>query len=147
MLLVWKVCLLLLGKRTDIWLHFISAIEEHNSDFWTELYFDLYMKVAVHICLYCQVLAKVKVRQSCPVPAMKVCVRVDIWLHTSWCQYLMEVSGLGSYPGCFVLRERVPGNHLKGHWVGPRTILGCFVEERNLLLVAGTEPPFLSPSL
>jgi hypothetical protein len=118
------------------------------------------MKVAVHICICCQihlsnfvlapvtlrikVLAQVKVRHSCPIPAMKVCVRVDIWLYTSWCQYLMGVSGLDSYPGCFVLRERVLGTHLIGHWVGPRTSLGCFVEERNLSLVARTVPPFVT---
>lgn len=71
------------------------------------------------MALRIKVLAKVKVRQSCTVPGMKVCVRVDIWLYTSLCQYLPEVSGLGSYPGCFVLRERVPGTHLIGHWVGP----------------------------
>jgi len=57
------------------------------------------MKMAVHICMWCHIhlsnfalaavtlrvkdLAKVKVRQSCPVPAMKVCVKVDIWLYTS----------------------------------------------------------------
>jgi len=71
------------------------------------------------MALRIKVLAKVKVRQSCTVPGIKVCVRVDIWLYTSLCQYLPEVSGLGSYPGCFVLRERVPGTHLIGHWVGP----------------------------
>jgi hypothetical protein len=50
-----------------------------------------------------------------------------------------------SRPGCFTPRERAPGTHSIGGWVGPQSRSGRGGEEKNSQLLSEIEPAIIQP--
>jgi hypothetical protein len=64
---------------------------------------------------------------------------MEVYLHTYLTLALDGGDWSASRPGYFTLRERAPGTHWIGGWVGPRAILDMG-EDKNSQPPPGIEP-------
>jgi hypothetical protein len=77
---------------------------------------------------------------------MKASGGVDVYIHIFLTLALAGGEWSASRPGCFIRRERAPGTHWIGGWLGPRTGLDD-VEKRKFLTLPGLElRPFYHPA-
>jgi len=71
---------------------------------------------------------------------------VEIYLHSFFdldTRWMCEWSA--SRPGRFTPRERAPGIHWTGGWVGPRDVLGAVVKRKIPSSRPGLETPIIQP--
>jgi hypothetical protein len=61
---------------------------------------------------------------------MKAYLGVEVYLHTFLTSALDRSEWPASRPGHFTPRERVPGTHWIGGWVGPRAVLEAVVKRK-----------------
>jgi hypothetical protein len=54
----------------------------------------------------------------------------EIWLHAFKTSALDGDEWSASSPGCFTPREKIPGTHWIGNWVGPRAVLDAMVKRK-----------------
>jgi hypothetical protein len=69
---------------------------------------------------------------------MKAYGRVDVYIHIFLTSALVGGEWSASRPGLFTLRERAPGTHWIGGWVGPRAALDD-VEKRKFFTLPALE--------
>jgi hypothetical protein len=62
---------------------------------------------------------------------MKTYWGVEVQLHAFLTSELDGGEWLASRSGRFTARERAPGTHLLGGWVGPRAVLGTVVKRKT----------------
>jgi len=95
------------------------------------------MQICIESILWLNVINHFKVKFLCITKyhhdmhhAMKTYKRVEIQLLTFLTWAWGEGVWSASHPGCFTFRERAPGTHWIGGWVGPRIILNAVVKRR-----------------
>jgi hypothetical protein len=62
---------------------------------------------------------------------MKTYGVMEVQLHSFLTLVLDGGEWLASQPGRFTPKERTPGTHCKGGWMGPESRFGCDGEEKN----------------
>jgi hypothetical protein len=70
------------------------------------------------------------------------------WRHSSTHSLTLALDGgewSASRPGHFAARERAPGTHWIGDWLGPRAGLDTVVEKKNHSLCRDSNPPIIRP--
>jgi hypothetical protein len=88
---------------------------------------------------------KVKGKSCCPCALtehnIKAYYGVEVSLHAFLTSALDGGEWSASRPGRFTPRDRAPGIHWIGGWVGPRAVLDTGGEEKNSQPLPGIEPP------
>jgi hypothetical protein len=71
-------------------------------------------------------------RSEVPTHTWKACGEVEVYIHLFLKCVLNAYEWSFSHPGCFLPRERSPGIHSVGCWVGPRANLDKLEKEKSL---------------